>query len=130
MPFANWYSRVAAYLIDGVVILPFYLVAMLAERATGSDVAYLAALLVGIAANGYNRWWLAGRTGQSWGRRVVRIRLVAERTEQPIGPGRAFLRDLAHILDDLIFYLGYLFPLWTAKRQTLADKVMRTVVLG
>ena len=29
----------------------------------------------------------------------------------------------------LICYIGYLFPLWDAKRQTLADKIMTTVCL-
>jgi hypothetical protein len=36
---------------------------------------------------------------------------------------------LAHILDSLPCYLGYLWPLWDAKRQTFADKVMGTVVI-
>lgn len=52
-----------------------------------------------------------------------------ENTGQPIGTGRAFLRDLAHALDGIPFYLGYLWPLWDAKRQTFSDKVCSTVVL-
>ena len=34
-----------------------------------------------------------------------------------------------HLVDAVIFYIGYLFPLWDAKRQTLADKIMATVCL-
>ena len=41
----------------------------------------------------------------------------------------AFVRDLCHIIDQVICYIGYLFPLWDAKRQTLADKIMTTVCL-
>ena len=48
---------------------------------------------------------------------------------QPIGAGMAFARDLAHIVDGF-FYLGYLWPLWDAKRQTFADKICSTVVLA
>jgi hypothetical protein len=43
--------------------------------------------------------------------------------------GMAFVRDLCHIVDSLICYIGYLFPLWDAQRQTLADKIMSTVVI-
>ncbi len=56
-----------------------------------------------------------------------------------IGPGLAKaalaarvngeLRDLAHVLDSLPFYIGWLWPLWDTKRQTFADKVVKTVVV-
>jgi uncharacterized RDD family membrane protein YckC len=75
----------------------------------------------------YNRWYLGGK-GQSFGKKQVGLVLVAESTGQPIGTGKAFLRDLAHILDSIICYIGWLFPLWDQKRQTIADKVMSTVV--
>jgi hypothetical protein len=39
------------------------------------------------------------------------------------------LRSIAHVVDAVIFCVGYLFPLWDAKRQTLADKMMATVCL-
>ena len=39
------------------------------------------------------------------------------------------LREIAHAVDAAIFYVGYLFPLWDAKRQTLADKMLATVCL-
>jgi len=74
----------------------------------------------------YNRCILAGRTGQSWGKRVVGIHLLGEQTGRPIGGGLAFGRELAHVLDGFL-YIGYLWPLWYAKRQTFADKVCGTV---
>ena len=39
------------------------------------------------------------------------------------------MRQLAHIVDSLICYIGWLFPLWDAKRQTIGDKIMGTVVV-
>ena len=39
------------------------------------------------------------------------------------------LRADRSLVDAVIFYIGYLFPLWDAKRQTLADKMMATVCL-
>ena len=75
-----------------------------------------------------NRWILGGQ-GQSIGKKVLGIRLLSEETGQPIGTLNAFLRDICHFVDGIICYVGYLFPLWDAKRQTLADKIMKTVVV-
>jgi hypothetical protein len=41
----------------------------------------------------------------------------------------SFVRYIAHVLDSIPCYLGYLWPLWDAKRQTFADKVIGTVVI-
>jgi hypothetical protein len=41
----------------------------------------------------------------------------------------AFARDICHILDSLACYIGWLFPIWDAKRQTFADKIVSTVVI-
>ncbi len=60
---------------------------------------------------------------------MIGTRLLSEETGQPIGTLNAFLRDLCHIIDAIICYVGFLFPLWDAKRQTLADKIMKTVVI-
>jgi uncharacterized RDD family membrane protein YckC len=87
------------------------------------------ATLVGLAYWVWNRGYRQGTTGQSLGKTVMKIKLVSENTGQPIGFGLAIVRDLAHIVDGIICFIGYLFPLWDAKRQTLADKIMTTVVL-
>jgi hypothetical protein len=53
--------------------------------------------------------------------------VVSEATGQPIGFGMSVVRQLAHVLDGIICYLGFLLPLIDAKRQTIADKVIKTV---
>jgi uncharacterized RDD family membrane protein YckC len=78
----------------------------------------------------YNRWYLQGKTGQSWGKRATHLKLVRMADKQPIGAGAAFVRGLAHLLDILTLGIGYLFPVWDIRRQTLADKVMKTVVIS
>jgi uncharacterized RDD family membrane protein YckC len=78
----------------------------------------------------YNRYILAGKTGQSWGRKALGIRLVGEQTGQPIGGWTASVRGFWHFADSLTCYIGWLFPLWDAKRQTIADKIMKTVVVS
>jgi len=78
----------------------------------------------------YNRSIMMGRTGQSWGKQVLNLRLVRMADGQPMGGGMCFVRDLAHILDAIPCYVGFLFPIWDARRQTFSDKVMSTVVLS
>ncbi len=139
-PYASWINRVGSYLIDVLISGIPSVIAQLffagAKRSDGSygggriliaSIFWLLSLLIVI----YNRWILGGRTGQSWGKRVMKTKLIGMRTGQPIGALRAFLRDVCHILDDLcgLFPLGYLWPLWDRQRQTFADKIMKTVVV-
>jgi RDD family len=60
---------------------------------------------------------------------VMKFKVIGEKTGQPIGFGLSIVRQIAHVVDSLICYIGWLFPLWDAKRQTLADKIMSTICL-
>jgi uncharacterized RDD family membrane protein YckC len=123
-PYANWGQRVGAYLID---IAPIVIIDLIFYR-----ISFAVGLILSLAALGwtiYNRWYQGGTTGQSLGKKVLKMRLISEETGQPIGPLMAFARDICHIVDGIICYIGFLFPLWDAKRQTLADKIVRTVVI-
>lgn len=72
-----------------------------------------------------------GRTGQTWGRKVANVRVVDQHTMQPIGFGRALGRTLfAHFISSAICYLGYLWMLWDADKQTWHDKVVGTAVIN
>ena len=57
----------------------------------------------------------------------MKFKVVSEKTWQPIGFGMSIVRQLAHIVDGIVCYIGYLWPLWDEKRQTFADKIMTTV---
>ena len=153
VPMASWGRRAAARLIDSLVYLIAYLpyfigLAVLLDASPnlsvlGPDPAaaasvdlgtlVLSALLMllgsvlGLVAFIWNRCIQQGRTGQSLGKSVLKLYLVSARTGNPIGAGNAFLRELAHVLDGF-FYIGYLWPLWDAQKQTFADKVCGTVV--
>jgi uncharacterized RDD family membrane protein YckC len=135
---ANWPQRVGAYLIDYLIAaVPIFLAVLLfggtdSGRSTNAGAGVVAFLLylVGFGVWIYNRAIQQGRTGQSWGKQVLKLRLVRMADGQPMGGGMAFVRDLAHIVDALPCYIGYLFPLWDARRQTFSDKIMSTVVLS
>jgi uncharacterized RDD family membrane protein YckC len=121
---ASWGVRVGAYLIDAAPIVVLYVIAL----AIGSTALLAVFFLAALGWNIYNRW-IEGGKGQSLGKKLLHIKMIGEQTGQPIGAGMAFVRDLAHIIDGAICYIGFLFPLWDAKKQTLADKIVGTVVL-
>jgi uncharacterized RDD family membrane protein YckC len=121
--YANWGQRVGAYLID---VAPIIILELIFSRIF---VIYLLVLLAGLGWTIYNRWYMGGTTGQSLGKKVLHLRLVSESTGQPIGMLMAFVRDICHFIDSIICFIGYLFPLWDAKRQTIADKIVSTVVI-
>jgi uncharacterized RDD family membrane protein YckC len=123
--YASWLQRVGAYLIDVIPVAVLEGIGF----ATKSTAIYFLFIILALGVTAYNRWFQAGKTGQSWGKRALGITLLSEQTGQPIGAGMAFVRDICHFVDGIICYIGFLFPLWDAKRQTLADKIMRTVVV-
>jgi uncharacterized RDD family membrane protein YckC len=122
---ASWGIRVGAFLIDAI---PGFVLAIIGDAAGIFGAVYWVCSLISLGWTAYNRWYLGGTTGQSWGKKLTHLHLLSERTGQPIGAVMAFVRDLCHIVDSAICLVGYLFPLWDAKRQTLADKIVGTVV--
>lgn len=135
-PYASWFKRVGSYLIDALLVAVAYFPAIIGTiiSSGGGDALGTFLIVVGavlsLAVFVWNTCLRAGRTGYSIGKGVLGIKLVGERSREPIGPGMAFLRYLCHIVDALPLYLGYLWPLWDEKRQTFADKIVHTVVLN
>ncbi|MFI6471327.1 RDD family protein [Streptomyces sp. NPDC050516] len=130
-PYAGWIQRVGATIIDGLIIgVPYGLLAGIGG-AVGKGVGVFLALLGFVALIGLMLWLLyqEGTTGQTPGKKAVGIKLLRENDGQPIGFGMAFVRRLAHFLDSIACYLGWLWPLWDTKKQTFADKVCSTVVV-
>lgn len=151
--YASWAHRVAAAVVDLVIVIaPFIAGGLLAaaadsassprcsynawgeQRCTQDTWSYIANVL-GVAGALVSLGLLLysvyreGRTGQTFGKRVWDIRLVRETTGQPLGFGIALLRKLCHIFDALPCDLGWLWPLWDAKKQTFADKIVGSVVV-
>ncbi|WP_020387737.1 RDD family protein [Kribbella catacumbae] len=125
---AEWPLRVGGTLIDGLLIAVPYLIGIWLGEATTSIVA-LPFTLVAIGVAIWNIVIKQGQTGQTIGKGVVKIKLVDGVTGQPIGPLKALVRQLTHILDGAACYVGYLWPLWDDKKQTFADKINNTLVV-
>ncbi|MEV0893247.1 RDD family protein [Promicromonospora sp. NPDC050262] len=136
--YASWGQRVVAAILDdailagvtwlalGVGFAPVTLTPVLGAAGTESwssgplvlvPVAALVALLV-----------LQALTGWTPGKLVTGIRVVREDDHRPAGLWRTSARWVLHVLDAILL-IGYLRPLWHARRQTFADSIVRTVVV-
>lgn len=130
---ATYGQRVGGFLIDiGIPggLLAVVLIAALATRdAVVIGIVYPGAAAVGLAFLLWNSGYRQGRSGQSLGKSVLRTRLVSATSGEPVGFGRAFGRQVAHLVDGIPLGLGYLWPLWDEERQTFADKLYSTLVV-
>ena len=79
----------------------------------------------------FNVWWFRklGRTGKTWGKQAVGIRLVDANTGEPIGGGRAFGRDILGNMMAYALFLNFLWAAWDKRKQTWQDKIITTVVV-
>jgi uncharacterized RDD family membrane protein YckC len=131
---AEFGPRAIGLIIDWVIVFVLAVVGGILYAILSAISFWLGLLFGFVLWAGCIAVWLwfgsmVGKTGQSPGMRTQGIRCISEETGQPIGAGPGVVRSIAHIVDGLICYIGWLFPLWDAKKQTLADKIMKTVVV-
>lgn len=127
---ASWRDRVSAFAMDvlpgAAVIATTVLVFFTVPPRSGwswtciSVIAIVAVLMI------VNRIVLPTITGWSLGRALCGIEVV-RRDGAPVGVWGLLLRDLAHLLDTASV-VGWLWPLWDARRRTFADMLLRTEV--
>lgn len=156
--FETWIKRVGAFLIDdilaGIIYGIGYGIAMATATSSGcegvsysdsyggsasytcsaqpSGLGLTALFLFGLASFAFGLWnwgYKQGTTGSTIGKNLLGIKVVGELTGQPIGFGMSVVRQIAHVIDAIICYIGFLLPLFTAKRQTIADMLVKTVVI-
>jgi uncharacterized RDD family membrane protein YckC len=131
---AEWPTRALGLLIDWALTVAIIVVGIIVAAILGavsSILGTLVGLLIYLVAFAFEIIQLIkqGNTGQTIGKKIIGIKLIKEETGQPIGPGMSIVRQIVHFVDSVICYIGWLFPLWDAKKQTLADKIMGTVVI-
>jgi uncharacterized RDD family membrane protein YckC len=127
--YVSWGTRVGAYFCDLAYVLILVIPALI-FISIGSVFAILGGLLYLVAAlASFYFWYLTGATGASPGKRVMGIQVINEQTGQFIGGGMGIVRGIAHIVDSIACYIGWILPLFDKKRQTLADKIMKTIVV-
>ncbi|HEY1840726.1 MAG TPA: RDD family protein [Mycobacterium sp.] len=130
---ARWHIRAAALAVDvlpGVAVVATTGLVWLAVP-TGSLWWWVSvSVLVGAALlTMVNRAVLPAVLGWSLGRALLGIAVVRP-DGAAVGVGRLMSRELAHLLDTLSVFVGWLWPLWDPRRRTFADLLLRTEVHG
>ena len=148
--YARWIQRVAAKLVDvlaalAVLFVPAAVgVAMIATGSTsrsdgtmdlhGNGVLGAVVLGLGVlAAVLFQIWNVAirqGRTGYSIGKQALGIKLISQLDGKPVGAWFSLGRQLAMSVNSVPLYVGWLWPIWDKKRQTLTDKLVHTYVIN
>lgn len=149
-PYAGWWSRVGAYLIDGllaflVVVIPVAVGLVIAfidveyndysDEIVASSINWggiaLAALgaLLGVLFVVWNRGIRQGSKGQSLGKTMLGIEVVSVETGQHLGAGMGVLRMILEMIFGNACFLDYLWPLWDDRKQSWHDMVVKSVVV-
>lgn len=151
-PLAEWWKRVVALIIDALLIgIPLAIIQNIiglgaasqlevdsSGAITGGGGGFFATLIVGnlltIAAFLiYFGVMNGGAKGQTVGKMAMKIQVRDEATGGPIGVGKGLLRYVVSAALSLVCGIGGiidgLFPLWDAKRQTIHDKAVKSVVV-
>ena len=131
-PLAELGPRVVAFLIDwvGAYIAMFVVFAVLGGvlGAVSDALGALVGLLAFVAYFGFWFWQIyqEGTTGQTIGKKMQSIKLVGiENGGQPVGFAMAFVRNLVNGICGLF----WLLPFVDAQKQTVGDKVSKSVVV-
>ncbi len=137
--YASVLTRLGAISIDGLILLPFYIpifatVSMVENSALPPEeqivpsIILLVSLLGSVIFALWNSIIRMGKTGQSLGRKFLNIAVLDE-NGQPIGTGRALLREVVgRWVSSLICYIGYLNAFWDARKQMWHDKMANCFV--
>lgn len=144
-PYAGFWSRAAARVIDLVLIIAVFNVIYLIDRLgadsglwTGSGLGEgetggfsMANVLRGVFFLSFPIFYyvyLHGTCGQTFGKMAMKIKVVNE-DGTPLDARKAFLRWLGYFLCDLTFYIGYVWAAFDSRKQGLHDKVCKTLVV-
>ena len=147
-PLASWGTRLAAYLLDGLILLvPVILFTLIIVAiATGSDTAgwvtgilgFLAYLIVAFLYAPLLMAREGPHNGQTWGKQAVGIRVIRDGGET-MSFGWAALREIvvkafavgvaSSIIPIIPWFLNFFWPLWDDENRALHDMVVSTHVV-
>lgn len=137
--FAGFWIRVAAYVIDAVIVglamtvitLPMgLLTGLLAQRSPGLAIAIVALTwLVAVAAGlGYVLYFWALH-GATLGKKVLGLKILREDGVEPMGWGKAGMRLLGYVVSGFILYIGFIMVAFTDRKRGLHDMIAGTIVV-
>ena len=152
---AGFWVRFGGYLLDsvlyGLLMIPFAIASVIllavglddcgtdpftdelvcnGNEQVGPIVAGILVMVGGFLIVAFVYLRALAKTGQTWGRRLVGIKVIASDTGGAPGWGKAIGRQLfANFISANVVYLGYLWMIWDRDKQTWHDKVAGTFVV-
>jgi uncharacterized RDD family membrane protein YckC len=131
-PFAGWWRRVMATLLDTwVVATVSFLVNGTFDTSWGVHPSSDSPAFPALHAPTVVRWVmvaillvLQAYTGSTPGKRAMGVAIVREADGRPLGLLRTVVREIVHVVDAIVCFVGYLRPLWHSRRRTFADSIM------
>jgi uncharacterized RDD family membrane protein YckC len=147
-PLASWGTRLAAYLLDALILLipVIGLTVVVVAIAAGSDTAAIVTVILGflaylVVAFLYAPLLMAregAQNGQTWGKQALGIRVIRDGGET-MSFGWAALREIAvkglgvgiasSIIPLIPWFLNFFWPLWDDENRALHDMVVSTHVV-
>jgi uncharacterized RDD family membrane protein YckC len=147
-PLASWGTRLAAYLLDGLILLVpvILLTVIIVAIAAGSDTAgwvtgilgFLAYLVVAFLYSPLLMAREGPHNGQTWGKQALGIRVIRDAGE-PMSFGWAALREIvikafavgvaSSIIPLIPWFLNFFWPLWDDQNRALHDMIVSTHVV-
>ena len=137
---ASWGRRLAALLVDVIVLVVAISVALVAagmpadelrDRVENGETLLVIVLFLIPEAIYYT--WMVGSRSQTVGKMALGIKIVDAESRAPIGYLRAFRRWLSTAAMRALFWIpaivDHLWPLRDPKNQALHDKFARSVVV-
>ena len=125
---ASFGQRLGAYVIDLIVLFAIGFVVGLFFGLAGGGAGLVNGInfLLGVA---YIVYFHGSPSGQTVGKKAVKIRVVGSDDGAPIGYVRAALRYVGSILSFIVLLMGYFWMLWDDNKQTWHDKIASTIVV-
>ena len=119
MNYANFGSRLIAYIIDGLII---------SVAAAIISIVPIVGWIVSAVVGWFYFALMECTIGQTFGKRLMKIKVIDQYGLNPTF-GRATGRYFAKILSGLILCIGYIMAAFTERRQALHDMICDTYVV-
>ncbi|RXJ60203.1 RDD family protein [Candidatus Marinarcus aquaticus] len=133
---ASFISRAIAFIIDDLLITLVVVVLFWEQvNATNGELLNLLMimndnlgqiLLMKFVYQGFFIWYY----GATIGKIVVKIRVVDYDNFGRVSFGAAFIRSFFRLISEMFFYVGFMLAFFTQGRQTLQDKIGKTLVIN
>lgn len=128
-------SRVKAFVIDDLLITAVFLLLYWEKFSATDDAMALLTimnegvyqvLLLKFIYQGFFVWYY----GATLGRIFAKIRVIDYYHFGRVSLFTAFVRSFFRILSEMFFYIGFVFAFFNDSKQTLQDKLARTLVVN